>query len=328
VFQEFRSQLISFHQCFQDLDEDHSGYLDFEEALNLLTQFGCLSKSMPPENRQKAQDLLNKYCVATDSGSWETRLTFVQFLHVVRTVRSMEMGSKTDAVNTLFRAYDRNRHMDQDPATTPALSIKAVCCILDDMGIRPRSLVEQEAMAMLIEDADADGSGELDESELLFLVQRITERVQEMAREDQNKKGQELRFNQREINKLRQAFEALDDQGDGSLGISEVERAIAMAGVSIPHAKAVRLIEEIDEDASGQLEFTEFMSLMRRIEDDLRHRNAEAQKQGGLGGAEQKDDQESAGESRRGTVVAGKKSAPRRAAVAGQGAVSGAGKKR
>jgi len=326
VFQEFRSQLISFHRCFQDLDEDRSGYLDFEEALNLLTQFGFMSKSMPPANKRKAQDLLDTYVVAADDGSWETRLTFVQFLNVVGNLRSMEMESKKDAVNTLFRAYDRNRHLDWDPATTPALSIKAVCCILYDMGIRPRSLAEQEAMAMLIEDADADGSGELDESELLFLVQRITERVQEMVRESQNKRGQELRFTQREVNKLRQAFEALDDEGDGTLGISEVERCIAMAGVTIPHAKAVRLIQEIDEDESGQLDFTEFMSLMRRIEDDFRHRNAEAQKQQqqlGSGGTDEKEDKETAAESRRGTVVPGKKAAPRRAVAQGQGAAGG-----
>jgi len=334
VFQEFRSQLISFHRCFQDLDEDGSGYLDFEEVHNLLTQFGCMSKSMPAANKQKAQDLLDKYCVATDDGSWETRLTFVQFLNVVGNLRSMEMESKKDAVNTLFRAYDRNRHLDWDPATTPALSIKAVCCILDDMGIRPRSLAEQEAMAMLIEDADADGSGELDESELLFLVQRITERVHEMAREEQNKIGQELRFTQREVNKLRQAFEALDDEGDGTLGISEVERCIAMAGVVIPHAKAVRLIQEIDEDESGQLDFTEFMSLMRRIEDDFGTRNAEAQKQlgsggggggtgGGTGGADEKEDKEIVAEARRGTVIPGKKTAPRRAVAQGQGAIGG-----
>mmetsp|Transcript_56157 Transcript_56157/g.100006 ORF Transcript_56157/g.100006 Transcript_56157/m.100006 type:complete len:923 (-) Transcript_56157:138-2906(-) len=324
LFSEFRSQLISFHTCFCDLDEDASGYLDNEEAMNLLSHFGCLSNSMPVERKEKIQDLLNSYSVLSENGRWETRLTFVQFLTIVRTIRELEMEDKRDAVNTLFSTYDRDNSGD--------LCIKEVCCVLDDMGIHPHSLPEQEAMAMLIEESDADGSGELNVSELLFLVQRITERVQEMTAEEHNKRGQELRFSLKETNKLRQAFEALDVQGDGSLGVTEVERAIAMAGSNVPHHKAVKIIEEIDDDDSGQLDFCEFLTLMRKIEDEILltqgHRNqsqsSDLPRQVTIG-LDEKEDKDGPAEARRGTVANSKRGGGRRAVG---GPAGGAGKKR
>eukprot|EP00931_Biecheleriopsis_adriatica_P025894 TRINITY_DN15809_c0_g2_i1.p1 TRINITY_DN15809_c0_g2~~TRINITY_DN15809_c0_g2_i1.p1 ORF type:complete len:919 (+),score=199.07 TRINITY_DN15809_c0_g2_i1:105-2861(+) len=257
TFLEFRSQLLSFHDYFKEFDDDGNGTLETEEALNLLNLFGCLASNVGEHKKLVAHRIVEQAVSKTELG----RLTFAEFLDVVRTFRSMEMDDKMEMVQTLFNQFDHDRSGD--------LSIKEICIILIDLQMQPKSLLEQEAISQLIDEADADGSGHLNVHELLVLVQRITERVAELQRQDQNMKAKALGFSLKQANTLRRAFDALDGSGDGFLGVSEVEHAMVLMEWYVSPAKLNKIIDEVDSDGSGQLDFIEFLGLMRRVDDEI-----------------------------------------------------------
>ena len=64
------------------------------------------------------------------------------------------------------------------------------------------------------------------------------------------------------VNNLRVAFEMLDEEGDGSLTFSELQKGVAAAGISLEEDKLLEMLNEVDEDNSGEIDFTEFVEFM------------------------------------------------------------------
>eukprot|EP00930_Biecheleria_cincta_P053662 TRINITY_DN3926_c0_g2_i1.p1 TRINITY_DN3926_c0_g2~~TRINITY_DN3926_c0_g2_i1.p1 ORF type:complete len:952 (-),score=220.26 TRINITY_DN3926_c0_g2_i1:26-2881(-) len=263
LFTEFRTQLLSFYSQYTEMDDDGSGSLDTDEILNLLQLFGCLSNAMDVAKKEKVMEMVDRQLALSPTGS----LGFAQFVRVIKNLRQMEMQEKSDAVQTLFNQYDKDKSGD--------LSIKEICAILMDLHIQPRSLSEQEAMAQLIDEADRDGSGELNVQELLFLVQRIGERVVEMRREEEYRIAKALNFSLGKVNEFRRAFDTLDASGDGYLSASEVLGAVSILRWKITDAKFAKVMEEVDEDGSGQLDFAEFLMLLRKADTEMNGGNAQ-----------------------------------------------------
>lgn len=61
------------------------------------------------------------------------------------------------------------------------------------------------------------------------------------------------------IPELREAFEVLDNDGDGCLSMGEFEAGMRLAGLDAP-GDAGQMIEGIDTDGSGLVEYTEFLA--------------------------------------------------------------------
>lgn len=256
LFKEFRSQLLSLYTCYQEMDDDDNGSLDTAEILNLLQLFGCLSRAMGADKKQRVEDIVNRQLAM--SSTWSLR--FADFVKVIKNLRQMQMEEKSDAILTLFNQYDKDRSGD--------LSIKEICGIINDLQLQPRSLSEQGAISQLIDEADADGSGQLNVQELLFLVQRIGERMIELRRETEYKTAKALNFTLENVNEFRRAFDRFDTSGDGFLSVSEVWNSLSILKWKVTEAKFVRIIEEVDEDDSGQLDFTEFLTLLRKADSE------------------------------------------------------------
>lgn len=256
LFKEFRSQLLSYYTCFTEFDDDNSGTLDEAEILNLLQLFGCLSNSMEASKRLLVQEMAERQLAVSPTRS----LRFSEFVRLIKNLRHMEMEEKSEAIRELFSQYDKDNSGD--------LSIKEICQVLMDLQIQPRSFAEQEAMAQLIDEADADGSGELNAGELLFLVQKICEKKVELRRKEEFKIAKALNFTLDKVNEFRLAFDTLDLQGDGYLSVSEVWSALAILRWKITDSKFARLMEEVDDDGSGELDFAEFLTLLRKVEDE------------------------------------------------------------
>ncbi|CAJ1437846.1 unnamed protein product, partial [Effrenium voratum] len=140
-------------------------------------------------------------------------LPFHRFLCVVQDLRVLGMEEKAETVEALFNHYDRDH--------SGLLTIKDVCLLLMDLGIQPKSLAEQEAMAQLIEEADSDGKGELAVSQLLLLVQRILERMGELNRQELVRRAEGIGFTLRQAHSLWETFEALDASQDGLVPVHE-----------------------------------------------------------------------------------------------------------
>jgi Ca2+-binding EF-hand superfamily protein len=62
-------------------------------------------------------------------------------------------------------------------------------------------------------------------------------------------------FKDEQIVLLRQYFSELDDDGSGSIGVKELEDPLIALGLSQSRDEVQKMIEEVDEDESGKIEF-------------------------------------------------------------------------
>ena len=76
---------------------------------------------------------------------------------------------------------------------------------------------------------------------------------------------------------LRKQFEALDDNGSGSLNVQEFRSLLSEGAIGLPDGVAEVMMDMLDTDHNGQINFKEFLSMMHLasqqerivIEDDL-----------------------------------------------------------
>ena len=61
-------------------------------------------------------------------------------------------------------------------------------------------------------------------------------------------------------------FGMFDDNGDGTVDGNELRAVLRALGTELSHDQVAELIETIDSDKSGVIEFPEFVTLMRKIE--------------------------------------------------------------
>ena len=78
-----------------------------------------------------------------------------------------------------------------------------------------------------------------------------------------------------QIAEFKEAFQMFDKDGDGSITAKELGTVMRSLGQNPSEDEIRQIIEEIDEDKSGTIDFKEFLALMARkmedsdVEDDL-----------------------------------------------------------
>jgi len=142
--------------------------------------------------------------------------------------------------------------------------------LLLDFGISPCNQDEQDVIMQLMDDVDVLGTGLLDIVQVTALVQRVLEGLIEVQRKRDILKAMHLKFSRLEAYLLRQAFKALDEDGEGTLDTNEVDKAVLLMGWQVCPRLVSQLIIECDEDNSGNIDFGEFLCLMRRMDDELK----------------------------------------------------------
>lgn len=65
-----------------------------------------------------------------------------------------------------------------------------------------------------------------------------------------------------QIQKLEECFMSLDDDGSGSIGVEEIRVPLIGLGLVDSLEEVERLVEEVDEDNSGLIEFEEFLGII------------------------------------------------------------------
>eukprot|EP00163_Fabomonas_tropica_P025941 TRINITY_DN4593_c0_g1_i1.p1 TRINITY_DN4593_c0_g1~~TRINITY_DN4593_c0_g1_i1.p1 ORF type:complete len:598 (-),score=53.78 TRINITY_DN4593_c0_g1_i1:20-1813(-) len=66
-----------------------------------------------------------------------------------------------------------------------------------------------------------------------------------------------------QIEEYRRAFNMFDEDGDGTLTISELHNVFTTLGQEVSDQELQRMVAEIDENGDGEIDFNEFLSLMR-----------------------------------------------------------------
>ena len=67
-----------------------------------------------------------------------------------------------------------------------------------------------------------------------------------------------------QLNELREAFAVCDVDGSGSLDVDEIGETLTAMGAERTRPEVEKMVAEVDEDGSGELDFFEFMMLMGR----------------------------------------------------------------
>jgi Ca2+-binding EF-hand superfamily protein len=119
----------------------------------------------------------------------------------------------------------------------------------------------------LLEQIDRDGDGLLDFGEFLLLMQDVKGRRKTGARQREEKLTV---FSAEEMRQHRATFDSFDEDGGGTIDAEELETLATELDI----AMSPDLLEEIDQDGDGLLDFGEFLLLML----DVKRKQEEAQR--------------------------------------------------
>jgi len=137
----------------------------------------------------------------------------------------------------LKRAFDS---FDQE--RRGAISTDIVATILKMMG-HP---VNRSILNQVIEEVDVDGSGELEFNEFVLLATKF------MNEEDEEEMKKELK----------EAFRLYDKEGDGFIPTKVLREILKELDDKLTDEELDGMIDEIDADGSGTVDFDEFMDMM------------------------------------------------------------------
>ena len=78
-------------------------------------------------------------------------------------------------------------------------------------------------------------------------------------------KGKYIDFDDAERRQYRDIFKAQDGDGSGAIGVEELEDPLIALGLADSREGVQKLVEMVDEDETGEIEFDEFLLIMRSI---------------------------------------------------------------
>merc|ERR1712045_828541 len=146
-------------------------------------------------------------------------------------------GLDEEQVKNLKRTFDQF-----DSNKVGALSVGTVQTILKMMGMH----VSCHALQEIVDEIDEDGSGELEFPEFIQLAAKF------LIEEDEEQMKWELR----------EAFRIYDKQGNGYITVEVLKEILREIDGSLSDYEVEQIVEEVDEDASGTVDFDEFMAMM------------------------------------------------------------------
>jgi len=125
------------------------------------------------------------------------------------------------------------------------ITADTVAGMLSMMGLKFNSKELRE----IIEEIDEDGSGQIEFDEFLILAKKF-------MTEDEDEDDGELE------KELKEAFRLYDKEANGYITTIVLKEILATLDSSLSNEDLDGMIDEIDEDGSGTVDFDEFMAMM------------------------------------------------------------------
>nr|CAD7427139.1 unnamed protein product [Timema monikensis] len=223
-----------------EVDADGSGELEFDEFVTLAGRF--LIEEDAEAMQQELKEAFRLYDKEGDGYITTAVLReILKELDDKLTKEELDMmieeidtdGSGTVDFDVLKRAFDAFDHEKKG-----CISTDMVGTILNLLGQQ----LEPETLKEIIDEVDADGSGELEFDEFVtlagrFLVDEGTEDAEAMQQE------------------LREAFRLYDKEGNGYITTGVLREILKELDDKITEEELDMMIEEIDSDGSGTVDF-------------------------------------------------------------------------
>ncbi|XP_042230210.1 troponin C-like isoform X2 [Homarus americanus] len=129
-----------------------------------------------------------------------------------------------------------------DSGKTGKIEKEKIRTILNTLGA---NYINEELEALLV-DNDLDGTGKLDFDSFVRVVGHFLEEQDEEAMQKE----------------LKEAFRLYDKEGNGFIPIAALKEILGALDDKLSSADLDNIVEEIDEDGSGTVDFDEFMEMM------------------------------------------------------------------
>ncbi|XP_028058570.1 putative calmodulin-3 [Camellia sinensis] len=138
------------------------------------------------------------------------------------------------------------------------------CITTKELGTVMRSLGQNPTEAELqdmINEVDADGNGTIDFPEFLNLMAR---KMKDTDSEEELKETMADQLTDDQISEFKEAFSLFDKDGDGCITTKELGTVMRSLGQNPTEAELQDMINEVDADGNGTIDFPEFLNLMAR----------------------------------------------------------------
>merc|ERR1712071_468487 len=113
--------------------------------------------------------------------------------------------------------------------------------VMKSLGQNPT----EKELKQMIRSVDADGNNEIDFDEFLILMSS-----KKPSSDDPDKE-------------LRDAFAVFDDDNSGSISREELKKLMKNLGQSLSDGELDAMMDEVDTDGNGEIDFNEFKSMMQ-----------------------------------------------------------------
>merc|ERR1719321_691146 len=149
------------------------------------------------------------------------------------------------------------------------MTLRELMPLLTEIDKDPKTVAQRDSLSAAIAAVDVDGGGEIDFDEFLQLMRRFlddSDAAQLLKEKDCVKRS---RFSPEDVAEWRNIFLKFDDDGSGSFDVDEGKSLLRAVGVNLnDRAMAeeyTRLFNQVDEDGDNNMDFPEFLLLMRVI---------------------------------------------------------------
>jgi Ca2+-binding EF-hand superfamily protein len=251
---------------FAQHDMSATGRLGVDECKNI-----AKGMDLPPSTIAQVFD---EQCPNTEKLDFEVFQRLIGRLHEItdrifrRKERIIKQEAKLD--EQTFKKFRReliplyNSFQEWDADKSGCLDPVECCALMKEFGLLPRTPAEREELEAMVKKADPDENG-LDFREFLDLISQIRRKCIDKNRIEW--KG---------------FFDKHDKDKSGQLSVAEVSAVLAELNLTPKtheEQHEIRiLIQDVDEDGSGELSFQEFQMLSQRVIERLMMLNLEASK--------------------------------------------------
>jgi len=262
-FVEFsKGEIDVFWETFQDFDTDKSGAISASELENA---FRMMGQGSSPEEIQAIIEEVDL------DGSGE--IEWPEFLLVMRSfypnkLRELQLDwyepalqfpeFSMEEVKVFIQTF---RNFDEDESGS--IDARELDLVLKSMG-QGASKAEIDRLIKIL---DTDQSGDLQWPEFLGLMRHLypTKRS-EWEREYLEPAFAEFpEFSRQDIDIFYQTFREFDLDGSNSIDVHELDTAFRNMGFGVTGAQLQAVVDEVDVDGSGEIEWIEFLEIMRKF---------------------------------------------------------------